>query len=219
MNNKQGFVVNCTLGALLLGVSLGVSAKGDSESGQQLSMKGDGSGAPCMACHGPNGEGNAAGAFPYIAGMNEQYLYRQMKAYQTGERNNAVMSMNVDNFNEQQLNDIAAYYASLSKPASTSKDTDSELLKQGERLVSIGNWDDYIPPCSTCHGPNNRGVNENFPGIAGQHASYIKQQINAWKNGNRKTDKVQLMEAVAKRLSDAQIEAVSAYLASIPASE
>lgn len=219
MNNKQGFVVNCALGALFLGVSLGVSAKGDPESGQQLSMKGDGSGAPCMACHGPNGEGNAAGAFPYIAGMNGQYLYRQLKAYQTGERNNAVMSMNIDNFSEQQLQDIAAYYASLDKPTSTANNANSELIQQGERLVNVGDWDNYIPPCSTCHGPNNRGVNENFPGIAGQHASYIKQQINAWKSGNRKTDKVQLMEAVAKRLSDEQIEAVSAYLASIPAAE
>ncbi|MGM0905003.1 MAG: c-type cytochrome [Pseudomonadota bacterium] len=219
MIKKQGLAITCGVAALLLGTTFGASAKGDPESGQQLSMKGDGSGAPCMACHGPNGEGNAAGAFPYIAGMNEQYLYRQLKAYQTGERNNAVMSMNIDNFDDQQLQDIAAYYASLDKPTSTASDANAKLLKQGERLVNIGNWDEYIPPCSSCHGPNNQGVNENFPGIAGQHASYIKQQINSWKNGDRKTDKVQLMEAVAKRLNNEQIEAVSAYLASIPAAE
>ncbi|MGM0630960.1 MAG: c-type cytochrome [Pseudomonadota bacterium] len=219
MIKKQGLAIICGIAALLFGISFDASAKGNPESGKQLSTKGDGSGAPCMACHGPNGEGNAAGAFPYIAGMNEQYLYRQLKAYQTGDRNNAVMSMNIDNFDDQQLQDIAAYYASLDKPTSTASNANAELLEQGERLVNIGNWDEYIPPCSSCHGPNNHGVDENFPGIAGQHASYIKQQINGWKNGDRKTDKVQLMEAVAKRLNDEQIEAVSAYLASIPAAE
>jgi len=219
MIKKQGLAIICGIAALLFATSFDASAKGDPKSGQQLSMKGDGSGAPCMACHGPNGEGNAAGAFPYIAGMNEQYLYRQLKAYQTGERNNAVMSMNIDNFDDQQLQDIAAYYASLDKPTSTASNANAELLEHGKRLVDIGNWDQYIPPCSSCHGPDNQGVDENFPGIAGQHASYIKQQINGWKNGDRKTDKVQLMEAVAKRLNDEQIEAVSAYLASIPAAE
>ncbi len=219
MIKKQGLTAAFGLIALSFVATFPVSANGDSEVGKQLSMKGDGSGAPCMSCHGPNGEGNDAGAFPYIAGMNENYLYRQMKAYQTGDRKNPVMAMNVDNFNDQQLQDIAAYYASLEKPKTTADNEDTALLEKGERLVKVGNWDEYIPPCSTCHGPDNQGVNENFPGIAGQHASYIKQQINEWKNNNRKTDNVQLMEAVAKRLNDEQIEAVSAYLASQPAAD
>lgn len=219
MKSKQAVIINCTLFVLSLAIPLSASAKGDSASGQQLSMKGDGSGAPCIACHGPNGQGNAAGAFPYIAGMNEHYLYRQLKAYQTGKRNNAVMAMNVDNFSTQQLKDLAAYYASLDKPSQTASDVDPELVAQGKKLVTVGDWEAYIPPCSTCHGPNNRGVDQYFPGIAGQHASYIKQQISAWKNNQRTTDNVQLMEAVAKRLTDEQIEAVSAYLASIPAKD
>lgn len=207
------------LAVLSLAVSFAAFAKGNPDTGKQLSLQGDGSGAPCLACHGQNGEGNAAGSFPYIAGMNEGYLLRQLTAYQTGARDNAVMAMNVDNFTAQQLKDLAAYYASLDKPRQTASGSDPALLEQGKHLVNVGDWEAYIPPCSTCHGPNNQGVNEHFPGIAGQHASYIKQQINAWKSGDRTTDKVQLMEAVAKRLTDKQIDAVSAYLASIPAAE
>lgn len=70
-------------------------------------MQGDGSGAPCLACHGANGEGNAAGAFPVIAGLNEGYLFQTMQAYNSGLRVNPVMSMNIDNFEEQDLRDIA----------------------------------------------------------------------------------------------------------------
>ncbi|MGM0481826.1 MAG: c-type cytochrome [Pseudomonadota bacterium] len=205
---------------ILLAASNAIAVtQGDVEKGKQLSTTGDGSGAPCMACHGPKGGGNAAGGFPYIAGMNAGYLLRQMQAYQSGARDNAVMTMNVDNFDEQQLKDIAAYYASLPAPTATAGVTDKAQAELGERLVINGNWDEYIPPCSTCHGPGSRGVDENFPRIAGQHASYIKQQLNAWKNGTRQTDKVQLMQAVAMRLNDQQIDAVAAYLASLSAAK
>lgn len=207
------------LGSALLMSLSATAADGNIDNGQKLSMQGDGSGAPCMACHGPNGEGNAAGNFPYIAGLDEGYLLRQMLAYQTGARTNAVMSMNVDNFDEQQLADIAAYYASLPAPTATAEISDKEQAELGEMLVNNGNWDEYIPACSTCHGLGNRGVDENFPALAGQHAGYIKQQLKAWQNGTRKTDEVQLMEAVAKRLSDEQIDAVAAYLASLPAAK
>ncbi|SFR58806.1 Cytochrome c553 [Pseudidiomarina maritima] len=192
-------------------------AASDAQRGQQLSMQGDGSGAPCLACHGASGEGNAAGAFPMLAGLNEGYLFRTMKAYQDGTRINPVMSMNIDNFSEQDLRDLAAYFAQLPVPQTAASSAPQELLNAGEKLATLGNWDAYIPPCSSCHGPNNLGVDENFPRIAGQHASYIEQQLKAWQQGQRSSDPVQLMEAIAKRLSDEQIKAVAAYLASQPA--
>jgi len=194
-----------------------VFAASDAQRGQQLAMQGDGSGAPCLACHGANGEGNAAGAFPMLAGLNEGYLFRTMKAYQDGNRVNPVMSMNIDNFEDQDLRDLAAYFSSLSAPQPTASSASDELINVGEKLATLGNWDAYIPPCSSCHGPNNQAVNENFPRIAGQHASYIEQQLKAWQQGQRTSDPVQLMEAIAKRLSDDQIKAVAAYLASQPA--
>lgn len=192
---------------------------GDVARGQQLSMQGDGSGAPCLACHGANGEGNAAGAFPRLAGLDEGYLFQTMQAYHQGTRTNPVMFMNIDNFNEQDMRDLAAYFASLTPPEPVASSATTEQMKLGEKLAMQGDWDAYIPPCSTCHGPNNQGVGAKFPGIAGQHASYIKQQLDAWQKGTRTSDPVQLMEAVAKRLSPEQIEAVAAYLASQPAAK
>lgn len=200
-------------------LSLPVLAAGNAERGQQLSMQGDGSGAPCMACHGMNGEGNAAGAFPVIAGQNEVYIFRSLQAYQSGTRVNPVMSMNVDNFKEQDLRDLAAHFARLPAPAPAPTTASAEQLALGKRLAEIGQWDDYLPPCASCHGPANKGVDENFPGIAGQHASYIKQQLQAWQQGQRKSDPVQLMENIAKRLSNEQIDVVAAYLASQPAAK
>lgn len=152
-----------------------------------------------------------------LVGLNEGYLFRAMTAYQDGTRINPVMSMNVDNFAEQDLRDLAAYFAQLPVPQPAASSAPQELLNAGEKLATLGNWDAYIPPCSSCHGPNNLGVDENFPRIAGQHASYIEQQLKAWQQGQRSSDPVQLMEAIAKRLSDEQIKAVAAYLASQPA--
>lgn len=194
-----------------------VSASADNARGQQLAAKGDGSGAPCATCHGAKGEGNAAAAFPVIAGLNESYLYRTLQAYHEGTRSNPVMMMNIDNFNDQDLRDLAAYFASLEPPQPSATSTNPEVLELGKKLALAGDWDQYIPPCSSCHGPNNQGVDENFPAIAGQHASYIKQQLQLWQQGQRKSDPVQLMESIAKRLTPEQIDAVAAYLASQPA--
>ena len=191
----------------------------DATRGQQLAMRGDGSGAPCLACHGANGEGNAAGAFPVIAGLNEGYLFQTMQAYNSGLRVNPVMSMNIDNFEEQDLRDIAAYFASLPAPKPAAATASAEQLALGEKLALRGDWDNYIPPCASCHGPTNQGVDDNFPGIAGQHASYLKLQLEAWQQGQRTSDPVQSMEAVAKRLNAEQIAAVAAYLASQPAAK
>lgn len=210
-------ILICITALVVLGIP--TMAVADSDRGKQLAMQGDGSGAPCSACHGPNGEGNAAGAFPVIAGLNERYLFRTMQAYQSGTRVNPVMSMNIDNFDEQDLLDLAAYYANLPSPAPAAPSASAEQFALGEKIALQGDWDAYIPPCASCHGPNNQGVNENFPAIAGQHASYIKQQVQAWQQGQRTSDPVQLMEAIAKRLSDEQLDAVAAYLASQPAAQ
>lgn len=191
-------------------------AQGDTDKGAQLVNQGDGSGAPCMACHGPDGGGNAVAGFPRLAGLDAGYLAKQIQDYNSGRRVSPVMQPNVDNFSEQQIQDIAAYYASLPVPASTAASSASESqLAMGKKLAEEGDWDNNIPPCSTCHGPGNRGVGDAFPALAGQHPSYIKQQLEAWRNGQRKNDPNQLMTAVAERLSSEQVDAVAAYLGTL----
>src|SRR5690606_5605029 len=124
---------------------------------------------------------------------------------------NPVMSMNVDNFKEQDLRDLAAHFARLPALAPAPTTASAEQLALGKRLAEMGQWDDYLPPCAICHGPANQGVDENFQSIAGQKASYSTQQPQAWKQGKRKSDPVQLIENIAKRQSNEHIDAVAAY--------
>jgi len=192
------------------------AAQGNPELGASLASQGDGSGVPCVVCHGADGMGNDAGGFPRLAGLDAGYLAKQMQDYKAGRRISAIMQPNVDNFSDQQISDIAAYFAGLptagvQAPANIAGD----LLASGEKLVKEGDWNNHIPPCSSCHGPDSQGVGSSFPALAGQHPGYIRQQLTAWKKGERDNDPNQLMTAVAERLSDAQITAVAAYLGSL----
>jgi len=191
------------------------ASEGDPEQGAKLAAQGDGSGAPCLACHGADGSGNNAAGFPRLAGLDAGYLARQMLDYNSGDRVSPVMQPNIDNFNEQQIRDLAAYYANMPVPETTTPaNVSAEVLALGEKLANEGDWDNDIPPCSSCHGPGNRGVGETFPAIAGQHPNYIQSQLNAWRSNQRNNDPNQLMTAVAERLTEEQIDAVAAYLGS-----
>lgn len=191
------------------------AAEGDPDRGAQLAAQGDGSGAPCLACHGADGSGNNAGGFPRLAGLDAAYLAKQMLDYNSGARINPVMQPNINDFDEQQIRDLAAYYAAMPVPETTTPvNVSDEVLALGEKLANQGDWDNYIPPCASCHGPGNRGVGETFPTIAGQHPNYIQSQLNAWKTNQRNNDPNQLMTGVAERLTEEQINAVAAYLGS-----
>jgi len=203
-------------GAMTVMTTSTATAQGNPEQGARLVSQGDGSGVPCLVCHGADGMGNDAGGFPRLAGLDAGYLAKQMEDYKAGRRTSAIMQPNVDNFSSQQILDIAAYFSSLPASATqASADTTDGQLAAGEKLVREGDWDNYIPACSSCHGPASQGVGSSFPAIAGQHPNYIRQQLTAWKKGERSNDPEQLMTAVAERLSDEQITAVAAYLGSL----
>jgi len=203
-------------GSMVIMTVPATAAQGNPEQGANLVNQGDGSGAPCFICHGADGQGNDAGGFPRLAGLDAGYLEKQMQDYRSGRRISVIMQPNVDNFSDQQISDIAAYFAGL--PASGSQasaNAGGNLLASGESLVKAGDWDNHIPPCTSCHGPASQGVGSSFPALAGQHPGYIRQQLTAWKKGERSNDPNHLMTAVAERLSDAQITAVAAYLGSL----
>lgn len=66
--------------------------------------------APCAACHGMDGDGILP-EYPNIGGQYADYLYRTLKAYQSGERANAIMAGQVSRLSDRDLRDLAAYYA------------------------------------------------------------------------------------------------------------
>lgn len=208
------------VGALSLGlVSFGLAAQtGDIERGKQQV-------AVCVACHQDKGQGMdipGGESWPSLAGLDANYLVKQLKDFKSGERKNMSMRPFAMMLNDQQMLDIAAYYASLkpftSKPNHQAANEDEQkLLDLGKKLATEGDWDKYIVPCSTCHGPDNQGAGQHFPPIAGQHAGYIENQLKDWQKGNRKNDPQDLMLAIAERMNEQEIKAVAAWLASQPA--
>lgn len=189
-------------------------AMGDTAAGQIIATQGNGKGAvACISCHGAAGEGNAAAGFPRLAGLNAEYLVKQLQDYRAGTRQNPVMQPFAAALTSQEIPDVAAYYAGLEPTGSQGRADDNAL---GETLALRGDWGNDIPACVSCHGPGGRGIDPYFPAIAGQHAGYIRSQIQAWKTGARSNDANDLMRVVAERMSDEQIEAVSRYFAALP---
>ncbi|PSF09489.1 c-type cytochrome [Marinobacter halophilus] len=179
--------------------------------------RGAASAAVCSACHQADGSGmNIAGgeSWPRLAGLDANYIAKQLHDYKSGSRVNASMMPFANMLNDQQIADVAAHYASL--PATEGKggeSADEATLKRGKQLAERGDWSNYIVSCKSCHGPDNQGAGDAFPGIAGQHAGYIKAQLTAWKAGNRRNDPQDLMGTIARRMSDDDIHAVAVWLA------
>lgn len=184
--------------------------------------RGAASAAVCMACHQADGSGmNIPGgeSWPRLAGLDAAYISKQLHDYKSGKRSSASMMPFVNMLDDQKIADVAAYYAGL--PATKGKGSESAneaTLKRGQQLAERGDWSRYVVSCKSCHGPDNQGAGAVFPGIAGQHAGYIKTQLQAWRAGTRKNDTQDLMGSIARRMSDDDINAVAAWLASQSAS-
>jgi len=176
--------------------------------------------AICMACHQADGNGmNISGgeSWPRLAGLDAGYIYKQLTEFKVGKRVNASMAPFAQMLSDQQMKDLAVYYSQLPAGAGAGGEVDDKLLAYGEKLVTNGDWDRYIVPCGTCHGPGNKGAGASFPGIAGQHAGYIETQLLAWQEGKRDNDPQHLMLAIAERMNERDIKAVAAWLSTQPA--
>lgn len=174
----------------------------------------------CVACHqqGGSGKHNEQGeSWPQLAGLDAGYLARQLRHYKSGQRKNATMKPFANMLSDQQIADVAQYYSEMApQPGQGGDSANEEALQRGQVLAQRGDWSEYIVSCKSCHGPDNQGAGSVFPGIAGQHAGYIEAQLKAWQAGERTNDPQDLMGTIAKRLSDDDIRAVAAWLATQP---
>lgn len=195
---------------LFLGLVGQVSAvEGDAEAGKAKSVT-------CAACHGPDGN-SPTDMYPKIAGQHAGYIYKQLKEFKAGMtsggkegRNNAVMGGMVAALSDQDMKDLAVFYASQTMKSGT---TPEDVVARGQQLFRAGDMDRGIAACIACHGP--RGVGHslaNFPKISFQHPAYIKAQLEAFRNGSRANDMNGMMRDVAKKLTDEDIEVLSKYL-------
>jgi len=186
----------------------------------QIARNGNGKGAPpCMACHGADGSGNAAAGYPRLAGLDAAYLLKQLDDFASGTRENPVMQPNARALTQAERAAMAAYYSAMPIPPALLEGTPGKVSGQGPgaRLANFGHWSSRVPACIRCHGPHGVGVGTHFPPLAGQPASYLANQLKAWKDGKRHNDPLQLMRHVSKGLSAEEIKAVTAWFAAQPA--
>ena len=176
----------------------------DTEVGRTLSVS-------CTACHGT--DGNALQAEnSNLAGQNEKYLFRQLEMIQSGEREIVVMKGLLNEFDEGDLRNIAAYYASLPGRIGQSNPVG---LEEGEAIYRGGILEKQVAACTACHAPNGNGnMLAGFPRVSGQTVEYTVAQLKAYREQERTTDEDYggMMRNIAARLTDSEIEALANYM-------
>jgi len=194
-----------TLAFLTIGAVAPSMAAGDASAGK-------GKSAVCAACHGADGN-SPTDMFPKIAGQGEAYLVKQLIEFKSGVRSNAVMAPMVAALTEQDMADLAAYYAGQNiAPAATSED----LVASGQAIYRAGNKESGLPACMACHGPTGAGVpSAKWPALSGQHAAYIEAQLKSFAAGTRSNDPNDMMRDIAGKMTADEIKAVSNYVAGL----
>lgn len=172
--------------------------------------------ASCAPCHGKQGEGQPATGAPRLAGLNAQYLERQLAGFKDGTRKNRIMMMIASDLSDGEKKALASYYADMATPKSETAPADAAVIAAGAKLAATGDWSKDLPGCAQCHGAAGLGVGTDFPRLAGQWAVYIEKALQSWKAGDRKTDPMGVMANVAGKLTDDQIKSVAAYYESLP---
>lgn len=170
----------------------------------------------CAACHNPDGN-SAVAANPKLAGQHADYLYKQLKNFKAdgakpAERNNPIMGGMVAALTEQDMKNVAAFYASQTQKAEQAK---AQVIEAAQKLYRAGDAARGLPACAACHGPAGAGIPAQYPRIAGQFSEYSEAQLKAFREGSRANDPNRMMRAVAARMSDVEIKAVSDYVAGL----
>lgn len=191
--------------AISLMLSLGLVAAaqaGDAGAGKKIS-------GTCAACHGADGN-SAAPSFPKIAGLGEAYILKQLKDFKSGARSEAIMAAQMAAFNEAQMADLAAYFASNKRTVGYAA---ADKVALGEKIYRAGNKATGVPACMACHAIDGSGMSAAaFPALGGQHSDYIKSQLVSFQEGKRQNDASDVMRDIAGRMSNKEIDAVAAYI-------
>lgn len=171
----------------------------------------------CAACHGP--DGNSIGpTFPKLAGQHAAYLTKQLmdfkaSASKPAARMNPTMAPMAAMLSEADMRGLAAYFASQKQKPEQAKN--KQTIEFGQKIWRAGDANKGLPACSGCHGPNGRGIPNQYPSLQGQYADYLETQLKAFRAGERNNDPANMMQAVASRMSDAEIKAVADYAAGL----
>lgn len=170
--------------------------------------------ATCAACHGADGN-SMNPAWPSLAGQHRKYIIMQLTNFQEGLRENALMTAQAMPLSEADKEKLATYFAA--KDIEVASIPASEVAP-GESLYRGGDASAGVPACLSCHGPNGAGnAAAGYPALRGQKAQYTATTLKAYRDGSRQSAApyTGMMNTIAQRMTDAQIEAVAKYVSAL----
>jgi cytochrome c553 len=180
------------------------AAKPDLARGQAIATQ------VCAACHSVDGS-RGTPANPILAGQHPEYIVKQLTEFKADKRKNPIMKGFASALSEEDMRNVAAFYAS--KQAKPGFAKNKELVALGERIYRGGIAGAQVAACAGCHSPTGAGIPVHYPRLAGQHAEYVEAQMHAFRGGERTNSPE--MTAMAERMSDREIKAVADYIAGL----
>ncbi len=171
----------------------------------------------CAACHGADGN-SPTPVNPKLAGQIPEYLQKQMRNFKPEDgkkatRENPVMMGMVAGLSAEDMRNVAAYFGSQSLKGGATRGRDTAAL--GQKIYRGGDMSRGLPACAGCHGPAGAGVPVQYPRLSGQYMEYTEAQLKAFRSGQRANDLNAMMRVIAAKMSDAEIRAVSDYIAGL----
>lgn len=180
------------------------AAKPDLARGQAIATQ------VCAACHTVDGS-RGSPANPILAGQHPEYIVKQLTEFKADKRQNPIMKGFASALSEEDMKNVAAFYAS--KQAKPGFAKDKNLVTLGERIYRGGIPAAQVAACAGCHSPTGAGIPAHYPRIGGQHSDYVETQMQAFRSRARTNSPE--MTAMAERMSDREIKAVADYIAGL----
>jgi len=164
----------------------------------------------CTACHGSDGISVQGGA-PFLAGQHASYIQGALAAYKQGRRKDERMQEVVAKLGDQDIADVAAYYASLKGFNARPKDATTAPAAGGDEdpFAAVKK---LTAMCAGCHGEDGNSKAAATPSLAGQHDAYVIDAIEAYQDGTRAEP---MMQALTKPLTRSQIEDIAYFYAAM----
>ncbi len=160
----------------------------------------------CAACHTADGS-RGIPTNPILQGQHADYLVKQLTEFKSGKRDNAIMKPMASTLSDDDMRNVAAFYASrTAKPGQSKVKATVDL---GQKIWRGGIAEKNVPACAGCHGPAGAGIPAQYARLGGQHAEYVSAELGLFRAGKRGNSPQ--MAAIAARMSDADIAAVSDY--------
>jgi cytochrome c553 len=169
----------------------------------------------CVACHSTNGH-SIAPMYPNIAGLPAAYITTQLTHFKAGIRPGTVMPGFAETLSEADMAALGAYFSAQAPKLGAADDP--ALTRAGQAIFRAGIATASVPACAGCHAPNGAGIPSVYPRVGGQWADYTYAQLKAFAAGERGNDKDgkdvngRIMADIAKRLTDAQMQALAQYM-------